>query len=183
MIDIYTDRLHIRYAKISDADDVQEYFNNWEIIKWLRYPVPYPYPEDGALTYLQNEVPKIGKELYKFAILEKSTNKVIGLIRYEMGNINGIKHAERGFSLSEDHWHKGIMNEASTATNDFMFKNTDIDRIIAYNAKSNDASANIKKKQGFVPNGYRTTESPYHNGDEIEQKWFLSRENHLNLIK
>ena len=181
MTDIYTDRLHIRYAKISDAADVQEYFNNWEIIKWLRFPVPYPYPEDGAISYLKDEVPKIGKELYKFAILHKDNPNVIGLIRYEIGEIDGIKHAERGFSLSEDYWGQGIMKEASKATNDFLFQNTDIERIIAYNATSNIASATIKEKQGFTLNATRKTDSLYHNGDDIEQEWFLTRPTHIEL--
>ena len=48
---IETARLILRPLDLWDADAVQVLFPRWEIVKFLA-AVPWPYPADGALSYI-----------------------------------------------------------------------------------------------------------------------------------
>ncbi len=37
-----------------DADAIQRIFPQWEVVQFLADQVPWPYPENGALDYLEN---------------------------------------------------------------------------------------------------------------------------------
>ena len=71
---IETERLILRQYKISDADDVVDGLNNLNVSRWLA-SVPFPYTKEDALNYINNS---IDNNLYDFAIVLKSENKVIG---------------------------------------------------------------------------------------------------------
>ena len=71
---IETDRLILRKYKLSDVNDVVEGLNNLNVTKWLA-GAPYPYTEKDALYFINKS---IDNNLYNFAIVLKSENKVIG---------------------------------------------------------------------------------------------------------
>ena len=71
---IETDRLILRKYKLSDVNDVVEGLNNLNVTKWLA-GAPYPYTEEDALYFINKS---IDNNLYNFAIVLKSENKVIG---------------------------------------------------------------------------------------------------------
>lgn len=176
---IKTNRLILRPTVVDDARDIQRYFNNWEIIKWLQPPVPWPYPDDGAITYLRDIEKRDG---YKsFSIMLKEKSKIIGTIRFECHECGKIKYAERGFFLSQEHWNKGIMSEASSAINNFIFGTTDAQEIWAYNSTQNKKSRKIKEKQNFKMKEILKTKHPYHCGDKQEEKWILKKSDWIKL--
>jgi hypothetical protein len=47
-----TNRLLLRPLELSDAEQVQCLFPQWEIVQYLNAVVPWPYPPDGALSVL-----------------------------------------------------------------------------------------------------------------------------------
>jgi len=49
-----TPRLELRPLELADAEQAQKLFPVWEIVKFLDTVVPWPYPGDGALTYLRD---------------------------------------------------------------------------------------------------------------------------------
>ncbi len=51
---ITTLRLILRPLDLADADAVQAVFPQWEIVQFLNYRIPWPYPADGALTFLRD---------------------------------------------------------------------------------------------------------------------------------
>ena len=53
-----TRRLILRPLALSDAPAIQRHFNNWNIIRHLAQVVPWPYPEDGAETFIARELEK-----------------------------------------------------------------------------------------------------------------------------
>ena len=59
--------LILRPLTLSDAPAIQRHFNNWNIIKTLATVVPWPYPDDGAETFVKRELGKIaaGEETYQ----------------------------------------------------------------------------------------------------------------------
>jgi len=49
-----TPRLILRPLELADADAIQALFPRWEIVRFLASNVPWPYPADGALTFIRD---------------------------------------------------------------------------------------------------------------------------------
>ena len=49
-----TARLILRPLEISDADAIQALFPHWEIVKYLANVFPWPYPAEGAQTFIRH---------------------------------------------------------------------------------------------------------------------------------
>ena len=43
-----TDRLFLRPLELGDADQIQEIFPQWEVVRYLSAEIPWPYPMDGG---------------------------------------------------------------------------------------------------------------------------------------
>jgi RimJ/RimL family protein N-acetyltransferase len=170
---ITTKSLTLKPTILSDAADIQAYFNNWEIIKWLRPPVPWPYPENGAEQHLK-EVAK-NPAWHSFSIRLHGSDKVIGSIRYERHEDKDTIYAERGFVLDPQYWGKGLATEAADALNNYVFSTTDITEIRANNAIGNIPSSKIKQKQGFILQDIVDIDPPYHSGTSKEEEWVLPK--------
>jgi len=41
----------LRPVRLEDAEQTQELFPQWEIVKYLGAVVPWPYPPEGSLTF------------------------------------------------------------------------------------------------------------------------------------
>ncbi|MCZ3030472.1 GNAT family N-acetyltransferase, partial [Acinetobacter baumannii] len=50
---LLTERLILRPLTLDDADGIQQQFPHWAVVRYLNALVPWPYPADGARTYLQ----------------------------------------------------------------------------------------------------------------------------------
>ena len=103
-----TERLILRPMALSDAPAIQRHFNNWNIIQNLATVVPWPYPDDGAETFIKRELGKIaaGEEIYQWVLVLRSGDGEA------IGNINFRPHARgakgnRGFWLAEPWWNRG----------------------------------------------------------------------------
>lgn len=52
--ELETKRLILRPLELADADQIQILFPQWEIVRYLARRVPWPYPPDGALTFIRD---------------------------------------------------------------------------------------------------------------------------------
>lgn len=80
---ITTSRLILRPLELSDASAVQDLFPRWEIVRFLAPDVPWPYPADGALTFIRDiALPAIqqGKEWHWSIRLKTTPDRLIGMI-------------------------------------------------------------------------------------------------------
>src|SRR5947209_2342627 len=50
-----TPRLVLRPLELADAEQTQRLFPHWEVVRFLANRVPWPYPDDGALTYYRDD--------------------------------------------------------------------------------------------------------------------------------
>ena len=85
---LQTSRLILRPLALSDAPAIQRHFNNWNIIQHLAQVVPWPYPEDGAETFIARELEKVaaGEEIYNWMlVLRGGDGEAIGNIRFRPG--------------------------------------------------------------------------------------------------
>src|ERR1700704_2451085 len=49
-----TPRLILRPLELADAEQAQALFPQWEIVRYLRKIVPWPYPADGCYMYYRD---------------------------------------------------------------------------------------------------------------------------------
>jgi len=168
----------LRPLALSDAPAIQRHFNNWNIIRNLAAVVPWPYPDDGAETFIRQHFEKIaaGEEIHQWVlVLQAGDGEAIGNIHFRP-RVDSPK-GNRRFWLAEPYWNRGLMTEAITAVNDFAFRTLDIESFCVCNVASNAASRRVKQKTGAEFVGY--IELLHHNGQSKAEQWKVTRENWL----
>lgn len=144
---IHTKRLLLRPLRLEDSNELEKYFNNWNIIQHLNERVPWPYPDGASYDFYKNEaMPRIETgEAFFWTIIKN--NAPIGLIELRR---EALSHTDghRGFWLGEAFWGQGLMTEAVTAVNDFGFFELGLKEMILENHKDNIASHRVKEKTG-----------------------------------
>ena len=147
---IETERLILRQYKLEDANDIVEGLNNINVTKWLA-GAPYPYTEQDALYFINKS---LNNNLYNFAIVLKSENKVIGgtqLTNIDMSNGT----AGGGIWISEKYWRKGYGSEAFGARIKYAFEVLGLRRLENGYFKENEKSHKMKLKFGYKDEGIR----------------------------
>jgi len=165
-----TERLILRPLQLSDADQAQRLFPQWEIVKYLNAKVPWPFPADGVLTFYRDvSFPAIerGDEWHWTLRLKNAPDELIGAISLHRGD-----QINRGFWLSQPWQGKGLMTEAVCATNDFWFDVLGFDVLRAPKAAENIASRRISEKTGMRI--VATCESEYVCGRLLTEMWEIT---------
>lgn len=142
-----TPRLILRPASLADAEQTQQLFPHWEIVRFLAARVPWPYPPDGALTYYRDiALPAMarGDEWHWSLRLRRDPAQLIGFISL-------MKRAgdNRGFWLGLPWQRQGLMTEAAIAVTDFWFDVLGFSEMRVAKAVENTASRRISQKQGM----------------------------------
>jgi RimJ/RimL family protein N-acetyltransferase len=173
-----TQRLILRPLAMSDVPAIQRHFDNWNIIRHLSIVVPWPYPADGAETFVRLQFDKIsaGEEIHLWVlVLKGGDGEAIGNIHLRR-RAEGLK-GNRGFWLAEPYWQRGLMTEAITAVNDFAFLTLGLDLFYVCNAATNEASRRVKQKTGAEFVGF--IELAHHGGQTKSERWIVRREDWL----
>lgn len=172
---LQTQRLILRPVSLEDAPAIQKHFNNWNIIKRLSTAVPWPYPDDGAETFIrENVLPRVGSgKAHVWGIIPKDgPDEVCGIIDYR--EENQADGGNRGFWLSEDLWGRGLMTEAVTAVQDYLFFELGIEKLQVVNAMDNVGSHRVKEKTGAEFVKYGTL--PHNSGEDRSEIWVVTKD-------
>lgn len=167
-----TPRLFLRPIELADAEQVQQLFPKWEIVRYLTNKVPWPYPSDGAYVfYRDSALPAMERGEQWHWTLRLKTNPEgvigsIGLLRSEEGN--------RGFWLGTPWQGKGLMTEACEAVTDYWFDVLQFSTLRVPKAVDNAASRRISEKQGMRIVGYE--ERDYVCGRMLTEIWEITAE-------
>lgn len=167
-----TERLVLRPLQIEDAARTQELFPHWEIVKFLGAIVPWPYPEDGALTYYRDSaLPAMerGEGWHWTLRLKESPQEHIGAI----GLVKN-EHNNRGFWLGIPWQGRGLMTEAVAEVNDYWFDVLGFNVLRAPKAAGNTASRRISEKTGMRMVG--TEMRDYVSGRLLSEVWEITAE-------
>jgi ribosomal-protein-alanine N-acetyltransferase len=170
---ITTSRLILRPLELSDADAVQKLFPRWEIVRFLASDVPWPYPADGALTFIRDKaLPAIqqGTEWHWSIRLKTASERLIGMISLmdRPGN-------NRGFWLDPALQGKGLMSEASTAVTDYWFEILERPVLRVPKAVKNVQSRRISERSGMRL--IETEDQDYVSGRRLPTEiWEITRE-------
>jgi ribosomal-protein-alanine N-acetyltransferase len=145
--ELETKRLLLRPLQLSDAEETEHLFPQWEIVKFLNAVVPWPYPEGQVLSrYRDIVLPAIerGEEWHWSLRLKASPGQLIGKISLYPGEWDN-----RGYWLGLP-WHgQGLMTEAVAAVNDYWFDILGFKVLRAPKAVANVASRRISEKTGM----------------------------------
>ncbi|KFK97669.1 MULTISPECIES: GNAT family N-acetyltransferase [unclassified Serratia (in: enterobacteria)] len=142
-----THRLILPPLELSDSEDIQRLFPQWEIVKYITSQVPWPYPEGAARQFIQEiALPSMEKNSgwYWSLRLQEDPDHLIGVI-----NLCDTPNANRGFWLTAAFQGKGLMSEASEAVTDFWFNQLDKPVLRVPKAKANLASRRISERNGM----------------------------------
>lgn len=147
---IETDRLILRIWNLDDISDLVEGLNNLNVSKWLA-GAPYPYTENDAKEFINKT---LENNLYNFAIVLKSENKVIGgtqisNISYANGTAGG------GIWLNEKYQGFGYGKEAFGARIKYAFEVLNLRRLENGYFKENEKSHKMQLRFGYKDEGIR----------------------------
>lgn len=170
---IETDRLILRPLSEADAPRIQKLFPNPELLHYMAAAIPWPYPDDGAITFVRYCLSGMDRgERFTWAITEKEGDDgAIGVIDLFPTNPDD----NRGFWLGVPYQGKGYMTEAVAAVNDFAFDVLGLDRLILNNAEGNVGSHRLKEKAGATILEINE-DVPYVGGIYRQIRWTLTRE-------
>jgi RimJ/RimL family protein N-acetyltransferase len=172
MIEGTTSRLILRPLQVDDAEQIQEIFPRWEIVRYLKNVVPWPYPADGARFFCEEvALPQAARgESWHWTLrLKSAPEQLIGVINLRQSTRNN-----RGFWLGLDWQGQGLMSEACVWANDYWFDNLGFPVLRVSKAVENRASRRISEKQGMRLVGTEMTD--YVGGRLQSEKWEITAE-------
>ena len=140
-------RLLLKPLQLADAGAIQEYFPHWEIVRFLTKAVPWPYPSDGALTFLREvalPAMELGDAWHWTLRRKENPAQVVGSIGVMKGD-----HINRGFWIGLPWQGQGLMTEASEAVTDYWFDTLGFPVMRIPKAVANVASRKISERQGM----------------------------------
>lgn len=142
-----TQRLLLNPLTLDDAPAIQATFPQWEIVRFLASHVPWPYPPDGAESFLRNvALPGIasGTEWHWSLRPKTQPSLLIGVI-----SLMARENNNRGFWIAPDWRNRGLMSEAVGAVTDFWFEALGQEVLRAPKAVENIASRRISQSSGM----------------------------------
>jgi RimJ/RimL family protein N-acetyltransferase len=140
-------RLVLLPLELTDAEQIQALFPHWEIVRYLANVVPWPYPPDGALTYIRDlALPAIERrELWQWTLrLKTNPRQLIGSVTLSTRPGNN-----RGFWIGLPWQGRGLMSEAVEVVTDYWFEILKFPVLRVPKAVANVASRRISEKQGM----------------------------------
>jgi [ribosomal protein S5]-alanine N-acetyltransferase len=167
-----TARLLLRPIELADAEQIQAIFPQWEIVKYLANKVPWPYPPDGAITFLRDiALPAVERsDEWLWTIRRKEQpSALIGLITLTKNETDN-----RGFWIAPQWQRRGLMTEACEAVTDYWFETLNFSILRAPKAIANEGSRHISERQGMriVSTGHRD----YVSGRLASEIWEITAE-------
>ncbi len=169
-----TERLLLRPFTLDDVDDVLEYTNDPE---WARYqvnipPVPYSRKDAEALVDMFSDSSNwthIGILRIFAIVLEGKVIGEIGINQREEDRKN--ERIEIVYSLSRQHWGKGLMTEAALAVMNWAFQTCSFNRMYAYCDPRNVGSRRVLEKLGMKREGQLRSHLKW-NGEFRDQLYY-----------
>ena len=171
---IKTERLTLRRFELTDAEAM---FNNWanddEVTRYMRWQ-SYTNVDD-AKTTLQIWVDNyINDNSYHWGIC-LDNGELIGSIGAYIDSEHDCR-AGLGYCIGRNWWSEGYMSEAVKAVINYMFTNTDTERIEAYYAVENPASGKVMQKAGMEFEGIAKHKFKSREGFEDSGNYGIIRE-------
>lgn len=177
---LQTPRLVLRPVRAKDAPVIQRRFPCWEVVRWLSAQIPWPYPADGAATYVAACLDEMARGVKShWAIIPNSgPADLIGMI--ELWPDDGVSRSQRGFWLAPEFQGKGLMTEAAERVTQYAFCDLGWPHLWLTNAQDNHPSRRVKERQGARLVDLMIGEHVAGRGPQMV--WLLGREDWLARV-
>ncbi len=145
---IETPRLLLRAFSDEDYNDM---IKNWIANPNVQFEYGEPiYTTPQEVKALLDEWKKgyLRADFYRWAIIEKASEENIGQIAF-CRVYSECKTAEIEYCIGENFWGNGYASEALEAVIDFIFKNTDFQKLEAYHRAENAKSGRVLEKSSM----------------------------------
>ena len=171
-----SDRLVFREFDMNDATELFLIRSNDKVMNYMD-SYKHQTIQDSELLITQVQKSFEEKTGINWAIIEKSTNELIGYFGY-WRLIKEHCRAEIGFALKPEFWGKGFMKETLVRLVDFGFNNLRIHSIEANVNPENESSIHLLENFGFKKEAY-FRENYLYNGQYIDSMIFCLLETDL----
>ena len=135
----------LRPPRMTDAESMARYANNYNIWRNVRDRFPHPYTLDDAVTFLAARVH--AGPVTDFCI--DYNGECIGMIGIILQTDVHRKSAEFGYWLAEPFWGRGIVTKAAQKLIPHIFEHFDLVRLYACIFAYNKSSMRVLEKAGF----------------------------------
>src|SRR5574344_2689210 len=167
-----TERLILRELNPDDFDALYEILGDSDIMQHY----PYTFDEKRVQNWITKNIDRyetFGFGL--FAVVQKSSELMIGDCGITMQNIDGIIKPEIGYHINKKYWRQGYAKEAARKCRDWIFENTPFNKVYSYMKQSNVASSatamsnGMKKVHEYIDDEKQTTVAYAITRDEWEK--------------
>jgi ribosomal-protein-alanine N-acetyltransferase len=172
-----TVRLMLRPLTLADAPAIQARFPRWEIVRLLDDVVPWPYPADGAETYLRDIVlpgMQSGTEWHWSLRRREAPDELIGVI-----GLRDKKGDNRGFWLDPAWQGRGLMTEAAEVVTAYWFDVLRRPVLQVAKAVENERSRRVSVRAGMRV--LEVADRAFVAGRKPAELWEITREEWLRL--
>lgn len=164
---IETPRLRLRCFT---ADDAPAMYRNWasdpEVTRYLTWPTHKSVAETETVVLDWSEKYR-SPDFYNWCMEWKETGEPIGSISVVTFSERAA-WAEVGYCMARRLWGRGIMTEALTAVEDFLFAQAGFNRVQAKHDVKNPASGHVMQKTGMTREGILRAYGSNNRGDAID---------------
>ena len=168
--ELFTARLRLRTPTPDDASELQEMAADPRVAL-MTASIPHPYPENGALRFIQHLRTLASDRHRNLAVTIKNTGQFIGMIGYHASG----QEAEIRYMISPRYWRLGYATEAAHRIVTHTFETTDVRAIVATAMAQNRASEAVLRKLGFRKQTERSLHLPLRGGTFLVSFWTLDR--------
>jgi ribosomal-protein-alanine N-acetyltransferase len=153
-----TERLYVTKWKPRDLNALHALYNDTAIKEFILPQLTI----DETRHIFENQLDLYSRHFPfgRYFIVEKLSNKFIGLLLFKKGNTK--KGVEIGYSLIKSHWNKGYATEIVKESISWIFESKGFSYIYAITELHNENSKNVLLKCGFLPK-----ENFTENGEEM----------------
>jgi len=165
---ISSSKIKLRDKKIADAPDDYVWQTDPELAQLDAVPpLTITYPQ-----YLSNYVSELynpSRTRYLFAVETLNGKHIGNCVYYGVDEANG--EAEVGIMIGDrNYWDKGYGTDAVTALVNYIFRQTNLNRLYLKTLDGNDRAHRCFKKCGFTPYGHRNRDGFYFVLMELHRK-------------
>ena len=170
-------RLALQPVGLRHCEELERHFADWEIIRHLSVAVPWPYPAGGVRQFFEGDLlPRVAAgEAHAWALVPVETlpagGQAVGMLEWRCAP-DATDH--RGFWIGRAWQGRGLMTEAVTAFQDWVFFEVGHPWLRLHSAARNVASARVKHRTGARI--VETVHLAHHEGVTETHRWELTRE-------
>ena len=167
-----TPRLLLRPLCLADAPAIQQEFPRWDIVQFLSAVIPWPYPDDGAVSFIRDiALPAMARgTAWHWSIRPaEAPDRLIGVI-----SLLDEPDNNRGFWLASAWRGRGLATEAAIAVTDYWFETLERPVLRVPKAIANTPSRRISESSSMRV--VASVERDYVSGRLPAELWEITRE-------